>query len=168
MATPKISVIVAIANHNAIGKGNDLLCHVPGDLKRFKEITSGYAVIMGRKTFESLPKGPLPNRRNIVISSNKDLLIDGAEVVESPEKAIELCHNEEEVFIIGGGKIYSHFMPMADNFYLTRIYKEFDADTFFPNFDLSDWEIEEKTDFEPTDKNDFYFSFINCIKKIPS
>ena len=127
-----ISIIVAMDINRGIGYNGDLLTFIPGDLPRFKRITTGHTVIMGRKTFDSLPKGPLPNRKNIVISRNVNLKIDGAIVVKSLKKAINLCSIEDEVFIIGGGQIYKEALPIANKLYITHINKEFPADTFFP------------------------------------
>ncbi len=136
------TIIVAVAQNNAIGKNNDLLWHISGDLKRFKEITSGHTIIMGRKTFFSLPKGALPNRRNIVITDCPDDCCPGAEIVGSIEEAIDVCGNETENFIIGGGMIYTQFLPIADKIYLTVVKKDYDADVFFPEINYNDWEIE--------------------------
>jgi dihydrofolate reductase len=159
---PKISIIVAIANKNAIGQNNDLLTYIPNDLKRFKELTTGHPIIMGRKTFDSLPKGALPNRRNIVISRDEQLAIEGAEVVHSPEEALKLCVNEPEVFIIGGATIYKAFLPKADKLYLTLIDKTFDnADTFFPDISEVDWEETYREEVINDEKADVNYTFIN-------
>lgn len=134
-----ISMIAAIGRNNEIGKGNDLIFPFHNDMKFFRETTTGGTVVMGRKTFESLPK-VLPNRRNIIISSNENFEIDGAEVCSSIEAAIELCKDDEKVFIIGGGKIYSAFLKYSDKLYLTEIDAGCpDADTFFPAFDKTQW-----------------------------
>lgn len=129
-----ISLILSVGRNNEIGKDNELIWHFHEDMKFFRETTTGNTVIMGRKTFESLPK-VLPNRRNIVISSNRDLKINGAEVVHSVEEALEAAAGER-IFVIGGGKIYAEFLPLADSIYLTEINDVCpDADTFFPQFD---------------------------------
>lgn len=136
-----ISMIAAIGRNNELGKDNDLIFHFKSDMKFFRETTTGSTVVMGRKTFESLPK-VLPNRRNIVISRNADLKIDGAEVCKSVKEALELCKNDN-VFVIGGGKIYAEFLKYADKLYLTEIEADcVDADTFFPEFDKSQWKRE--------------------------
>ena len=136
-----ISMIAAVGRNNELGKDNDLIFHFKSDMKFFRETTTGSTVVMGRKTFESLPK-VLPNRRNIVISRNADLKIDGAEVCQSVEEALELCKNDN-VFVIGGGKIYAEFLRYADKLYLTEIEADcVDADTFFPDFDKSQWKRE--------------------------
>ena len=160
-----ISIIVAMAQDGAIGQGNDLLVHIPGDLKRFKEITSGHSVIMGKNTFNSLPKGPLPNRRNIVLSRNTELKIEGAEVVNSVEGAINLVKGEAEVFIIGGGKIYEQFLPLANKLYLTTVEKAFKADTFFPALNMADWIEESRIDKAAGEVAEFAFSYINLNRK---
>lgn len=135
-----IAIIAAVGRNGAIGKDNDLLCHVPGDLKRFRAITTGNAVIMGRKTFDSIGK-PLPGRKNIVVSRQKDLKIDGVNVVSSLEEALKKTMFENEVFIIGGGQIYEQVLPLASKLYLTVIDKDFEADTFFPEIDYSEWQL---------------------------
>ena len=132
-----ISIIVAIAENRAIGFENKLLYWLPNDLKRFKALTTGHTIIMGRKTFESLPKGALPNRRNIVLS-RQDIEFPGAERYASLETALAQCQNEEEIFIIGGGLIYAQFIDHAKRVYLTEIDGEdSEADVFFPEFDKS-------------------------------
>jgi len=147
------SIIVAIAKNKAIGKGNDLLYYIKDDLKRFKNITSGHNIIMGRNTFASLPKGPLPKRKNIVITDHpEDCSLPEKHpdrdciMVDSIEKAMSLCNQNEENFIIGGGSIYRQFLPYADKMYLTLIDEEPEADVFFPPYDDNAWEIvsEEK------------------------
>ncbi|MBQ2188284.1 MAG: dihydrofolate reductase [Bacteroidales bacterium] len=134
----KISIIVALAKNRAIGKNGDLIWHLSNDLKHFKEVTSGHTVIMGYKTYASLPgKKALPKRRNIIISSHLTEAPEGFEVANSILDAMKMVYNEEEVFIIGGGMIYEQFLPMADLLYLTKIDKDYEADTFFPiiNYD---------------------------------
>lgn len=134
----KISIIVALAKNRAIGKNGDLIWHLSNDLKHFKEVTSGHTVIMGYKTYASLPgKKALPKRRNIIISSHLTEAPEGFEVANSILDAMKMVYNEEEVFIIGGGMIYDQFLPMADLLYLTKIDKDYEADTFFPiiNYD---------------------------------
>jgi dihydrofolate reductase len=132
-------IIVAIANQYAIGKDNRLLCHLPADLKHFKEITNGHTVIMGRNTFFSLPKGALPNRRNVVLSPD-DETFTGCETAHSIEEALALCANDEKVFFIGGAMIYRQAYPIVDKLYLTQIHADFEADTFFPEIDYDQWE----------------------------
>ncbi len=127
----KISIIVAAATNNVIGRDGELPWRLPEDLKRFRQLTIGKPVIMGRLTYESIGK-PLPDRRNIILSARKGLNIDGCEVVDTPDAAIRLAGDAEEVMVIGGGGVYSAMLPMADRIYMTRINATFDGDTFFP------------------------------------
>lgn len=160
MKTEKpISIIVAIASNNAIGKNNDLLWHISDDLKRFKRITSGRTVVMGKNTFYSLPLRPLPNRRNIVISDLKGEMIDGCEMAYSIEDAINLMDSESENFIIGGGSIYTQFLPLADKLYITKVHLDFEADIFFPEIDYSQFDLLEKEDKAPEKEGSFTFSY---------
>ena len=160
-----LSIIVAIGKNNEIGGGNDLLWHLPAELKHFKEITTGHTIIMGRKTFESLPKGPLPNRRNIVVSRNPGLKIEGAEVYASLDHALLKVMDEEKVFIIGGAQIYRQSFPDADKLYLTKVHAEFpQADTFFPEIDYSKWQEINRETFPSDEKNAYAFSFIELVR----
>lgn len=162
-----ISIIVAINEVNAIGFQNALLYHMPSDLKRFKELTTGHTIIMGRKTFESLPKGALPNRRNVVISRNASAEYKNTECFTSLEKALENCKNEEEVFIIGGASIYNEAMNLADRLYITLIHdSQQEADTFFPPIDKEIWKIEKRDDHPSDDKHLFSYSFIDYSKSL--
>jgi dihydrofolate reductase len=164
MIHENISIIVAIAQNFAIGKNNDLLFHLPNDLKRFKQITTGHPVIMGRNTLLSLPKGALPNRRNIVITDNPDEKFDGCEMVFSIEEAIESVQYETESFIIGGGMIYRQFYPVAGKLYLTLVHQDFDADVYFPEVDYSQWEEVAREDLSD-EKNGFSYSYLNLKRK---
>ena len=160
-----ISIIVVIGKNNEIGKGNELLCRLPADMKRFKSLTSGHAVIMGRKTFESLPNGTLPNRRNIIISRNANLAIEGAEVYSSLDQALLKCIDESEVFIIGGAQIYALALPVADKLYITRIHAAFpEADAFFPLIDKDRWKETDRETFPADEKNPYPFSFVEFEK----
>lgn len=155
-----ISMIAAIGRNLELGKGNDLIWHFKEDMKFFKETTTGSSVIMGRKTFESLPKA-LPNRKNIVITNNRDYIADGGYVVNSIEKALELAG--DNAFIIGGGNIYSQFLPLADTLYLTEIDDECaDADTYFPQFDKDAYTANLIAEYEV---NDIKFKHICYTKK---
>lgn len=136
-----ISIIVAVAENGVIGGGNSLLWHISEDLKRFKEITSGHPVIMGRKTYDSLGRA-LPNRRNVVIT-RQDILIEGVDIVHSLEEAISLFTPDEEVFIIGGAHIYNEAMPIADKFYLTLVHHNYDGDVKYPEWDSNQWRLIE-------------------------
>jgi dihydrofolate reductase len=160
----QITIVVAIAANNAIGKNNQLLWHLPADLKHFKTITSGHTVIMGRKTFDSVGK-PLPNRRNIVVTRQTDLELDGVEVVNSLDKAMELCQNEAQVFIIGGAEIYRQALPLTTKIELTRVHQEFDADTFFPEIDLTTWEEVWKEDHLPDEKNKYAYTYSTLVRR---
>lgn len=159
-----ISIIVAIAQNFAIGKNNDLLFHLPNDLKRFRQITTGHPVIMGRNTLLSLPQGALPNRRNIVITDNPEEKFDRCEMVSSIEEAVEAVKNEKEAFIIGGGMIYRQFYPIAGKLYLTLVHRDFDADVFFPEIDYSEWEELSREDHSD-EKNGFDFSYLDLKRK---
>lgn len=153
-----VSIVVAIAENYAIGKNNQLLWHMPADLKHFKQITTGHTVIMGRKTYQSVGK-PLPNRRNIIVT-RQDIRIEGCEVVNSIGDALELCINEQEVFIVGGAEIYQLAMSKTDRIYLTIIHHSFDADTLFPEIDRMLWKETARQDYQPDEKNKFPYSFI--------
>ena len=158
-----ISIIVAIGENHAIGKNNQLLWHMPNDLKHFKEITSGRTIIMGRKTFDSVGK-PLPRRRNIVVT-RQDIEIPGCEVVKSIDEGLALCAHDDEVFIGGGAEIYRQAMAKTDRLYLTIIHKEFEADTFFPKIDYLQWQEVSREDFEPDEKNPLPYSFIQLNRR---
>lgn len=155
------SIIVAIADNNAIGLNNELLCHIPGDLKRFKQITSGHRVIMGRNTYLSLPNRPLKDRINIVISDRLDEFFTGCLMARSIEEVMSLCPAGEECFVIGGAMVYRQFLPHADKLYLTRIYKTFEADTFFPEINFEEWEETGRETFPAGGQNDFSYEYIN-------
>ncbi len=155
-----ISLIVAIDENRAIGKDGDLLCYLPADLKHFKNITTGHTVVMGRKTFDSLPKGALPNRVNIVISRSERNYPDTI-YASSLEEALEKAPKDREVFIIGGASIYNVAIDFADRIYLTKIKNSFaDADTFFPAWDEAEWNVIEKTCNKADEKNSFDYDFI--------
>ncbi len=156
-----ISMIAAIGKNRELGKNNDLIWHFKDDMKFFRETTTGNTVVMGRKTFESLPHA-LPNRRNVVITSDKNYAADGAEVAGSVSEALELTKSDN-VYIIGGGRIYSEFLKYADKLYLTEIDAECkDADTFFPELNKADYTAEKLTDFEV---NGIHFSHVLYTKK---
>ena len=149
---PQITIIVALASDGAIGRRGDLLYHVSADLRRFKALTTGNTVVMGRKTFESLPKGALPDRRNIVISRDSAYRAAGADTYTSLDEAIASCAPDDKVFIIGGAQIYRLAMPLADDLLVTRFDRtEPDADTFFPDIDEATWTLAEsgKTETDP-------------------
>jgi dihydrofolate reductase len=159
-----VSSVVAISENNAIGKDNKLLWYLPTDLKHFKQITNGQTIIMGRKTFDSMGK-PLPNRRNIVITRNPDLKLDGAEVTNSVAEALSLCKTEEEVFIIGGAEIYKQAMDQTNRIYLTRVHQRFDADAYFPELDMTKWVETAREEHQPDEKNNIAFTFLTLESK---
>ena len=142
-----ISIIVAVSDDWGIGKDNQLLWNISEDLKRFKRLTTGNTVIMGKKTWESLPRRPLPGRTNIVLTDDPEEIIDGSITAYSIEDALSKCKKGEEIFVIGGGSVYRQFMPVADRLYITHIHKKAPADIYFPEIDLKIWEVAEKEDF---------------------
>ncbi len=157
----EISIIVAIAQNNAIGKDNQLLWHIPADLKRFKKLTTGHTIVMGKRTFYSLPIRPLPNRRSIVITDIEGEEIEGCTMAYSIEDAIEKMDSENENFIIGGGMVYRQFLPLAQQLYLTIVQKDFEAETFL-EIDQSAFEIDEK---EEHPDEDLPYYYINLRRK---
>lgn len=161
-----ISIIVAVDLNNAIGKDNKLLCYLPNDLKHFKQVTLGHSIIMGRKTFQSLPNGALPDRRNIVLTKNKQLEFDECIIAKSLNDAIDVTISEKQVFIIGGASVYSEAINIADNLYITQINYAFDnADTFFPKIDHNIWEKISEEKFSSDEKNKYEHSFILYKRK---
>ncbi len=166
MIRPQVNIIVAVAPDLAIGRKGDLLFHVSADLKRFKELTMGSPIIMGRKTFESLPKGALPGRRNIVISRNNDYKAPGAEVADSLESAISLCDGADKVFVIGGSQIYQQAIDAADRLLLTRFDRTLpDADCHFPPISPDQWTSESCTDWVADEKSGVKYCFENLARR---
>ncbi len=161
-----ITIIAAIAENNALGKDNDLIWHLPADLKRFKKVTSGHHILMGRNTFESIGK-PLPNRTTVIITRNKNYKAAGCIVVDSIEKAIEVAKDDPEIFIIGGAQIYKQTMTsdLVDQLDITKVHHSFEADVFFPEIDTSVWEETSREDFNADEKNAYNYSFISYKKK---
>ena len=159
-----ISIIVAIAENRAIGKDNKLLWHLSDDLKRFKKLTTGHTLIMGRNTLLSLPNGALPNRRHIVISDKPGEKFERCEMAGSIEEALELAGSDEECFIIGGGMVYKQFLPMAGKLYLTRVQASFDADTFFPEIDFSQWKELISVEVEAGEGNQYKHSYTEFVR----
>jgi len=155
-----INIIVATSKNRVIGNNNSLIWSLPADLKRFKQITTGNTVVMGRKTYESIGK-PLPNRRNIIITRDTNYLVDNCEIVNSLEEALMLCNND--CFIIGGGEIYKQSIDIADKIYLTLVQEDFEGDTYFPEIG-KEWTKVSREDFEPDEKNAHKYSFINYEK----
>ena len=159
-----VTIIVAAAENNAIGKDNDLIWSLPNDLKRFKKLTSGHSIIMGRKTFDSFP-GLLPNRKHIVISRNKNISFsDEVTVVNNFEDAIRETGDDENPFIIGGGQIYKLAMDLGDKIELTRVHEEFKADTFFPKIDEDKWKLINEEFNEKDERHQFSFTYKTYIK----
>lgn len=154
-----ITIIVAVDRNNAIGYNNSLLAHLPGDLRRFKEITMGQCLIMGKKTWESLPKRPLSGRQNIVLTDNELDCFDCALTARSIEEALRLCAPGKEIFIIGGGSVYRQFLPLADRLMVTHIHAEFEADTFFPEINPVEWYVGEQEDYLSEDPKELSFSY---------
>lgn len=161
-----ISIVAAISDNNAIGKNLGLLWHMPADMKRFKDLTTGHAVIMGRKTFESLPGGALPNRKNIILTTLPEAGFGNCFACESMHDALDLCEKEEEIFIIGGALVYRQALGIADKMYITRVHEAFkDADSFFPvvNYDL--WEEVDRQEFPADEKHAYPYTFLTFIRK---
>jgi len=164
MIYPNLAIIVAIAQNFAIGKNNELLFHLPNDLKRFKRLTQGHPVIMGKRTLFSLPNGPLPSRRNIVITDVPGEMFKGCETVYSIDEVINLVKEEPIAFVIGGGMIYRQFYPIAGKLFLTMVHKDFKADTFFPEINFDEWNEVNREDLHDG-KNGFDYSNIDLVRK---
>jgi dihydrofolate reductase len=159
-----ISILVAVADHNVIGKDNQLIWNLPADLRMFKTLTMGHSIVMGRKTFDSIGR-PLPGRRSIVITRQKHYKADGCKVVHSLDEAMAEVSHEEEVFIIGGAQIFELAMDLADKIYLTKIAHSFEGDTFFPEINPDKWVQTAIESFQPDAKNSYSYSFISYIRK---
>ena len=158
-----ITMIAAIGSNNAIGKDNDLLWHLPNDLKRFKKVTAGHHVIMGRKTFESLGR-PLPKRTNIIISRNKNYIAEGCVVVSSLEAALDAAASDPNPFILGGAQIYQQAMAMADVLDITLVKAELEADAYFPEIDPTQWKEVAREEHFADDKHAYDYSFVTYKK----
>jgi dihydrofolate reductase len=160
-----ITMIAAAGENNELGKDNDLLWHLPDDFKRFKKLTTGHYIIMGRKTFESFPK-PLPNRTHIVITRNTDYRKEEAVVVHDIEKALKISKEDVQPYIIGGGEIYKLGLPIADKIELTRVHGTFaDADTFFPEFSEEKWELVSKEEHPKDERHNYSFTYETWVRK---
>ncbi len=157
-----ITIIAAVAENNAIGRNGKLIYRLPNDMRRFRALTTGHTVIMGRRTFESLPKGALPDRRNIVLS--RTATCPGCEVFSSLEEALRHCAENEKIFIIGGAEVYRAALPLAAKMSLTLVHDTPEADTFFPDFS-DDWEETSREDFPADDKHAKPYSFVEFIRK---
>lgn len=163
----KISIIAAVADNYAIGKNNKLLWHMPVDLKHFKKMTTGHAVVMGKRTFESLPNGPLPNRKNVVLTSIAEGNFDKYYEAVSLRDALYLCDKEEFVYVIGGASVFKQAMtfPGVDTMYITWIHGEFAADAFFPEFSEEDWELVSSERHEADEKNPYAYTYCEYVRK---
>ena len=161
-----IITIAAVGENNSLGKDNKLLWHLPDDFKRFKQITTGHKIIMGRKTFESFPK-PLPNRFHIIISRNVAYEVDHPEckVVHSLEEALQMVDKDEKAFIIGGGEIYTLALPYTDKIELTRVHESFEADAFFPEINPEEWELVEETHHNKDERHAHPFTYLTYLRK---
>nr|WP_262917836.1 dihydrofolate reductase [Muricauda sp. F6463D] len=158
-------IIAAAAENNALGKNNELIWHLPDDFKRFKELTSGHKIIMGRKTLESFPK-PLPNRTHIAITRDEDYIPRfPCTVVHSISDAIALVEDNETAFIIGGGQIYKQSMAVATDMELTRVHGKFEADAFFPEIEKEQWELLNEEYHPKDDRHKYDFTYLTYIKK---
>ncbi len=154
----KLSIIAAMSANRVIGSNNDLPWRLPADLKRFKNLTMGHHLIMGRKTFESIGQ-PLPGRTTIVMTHHTDYAPEGVQVAHSVDQALQMAAGDDEVFVAGGGQIYRQMLPRADRLYLTSIHDEFEGDTDFPEFKESDWQLISEEGHEPDEKNPYTYTF---------
>jgi dihydrofolate reductase len=155
-----ISIIVAVSEDWGIGKGNDLLWHIPEDLKRFKRLTYGNTIIMGKKTWESLPRRPLSGRKNIVLTDIPNEIIENSITAYSIEDALNKCENGEEIFVIGGGSVYRQFMPIADRLYITHVHQKAPADVYFPAIDPVVWEVVDKEPFTTFEDDRISYDYV--------
>lgn len=160
----KFITIAAIAENNALGKDNKLLWHLPDDFKRFKKLTTGHCIIMGRKTFESFPK-PLPNRIHVVITNQSAYSNKNCIVVNTIEEAIDKVKDQEKVYVIGGGEIYKQFMSKVDVLELTEVHGNFEADTYFPEIDTDDWELVAQQEHPEDEKHKYAFTYKTYKRK---
>lgn len=163
-STMTISIIVAKGKNNEIGKDNQLLWKLSDDLKLFKKTTVNHSIIMGRKTFESIGRA-LPKRRNIIISRNTDLTINGCEVVHSVEAALELCKDEKEIFIIGGGNLYTQTLPLTNKLFLSEVDGNFEAEVYFPEIKEEEWMLAHSEQFPRNEKNEYSFTFRKLVRR---
>lgn len=162
----KVSLIAAVANNHVIGRDNQLIWHLPADLKHFKKLTMGHTLIMGRKTFESIGKA-LPGRKTIVVTTQENYQAKGCEVAGSVDEAMKMIKGEKDVFVAGGAEIYAQTLDLyhTRRLYITRIFANFEGDTFFPSIDEEKWELVERTDHQADEKNPYPYSFLIYKKK---
>lgn len=161
----KLTTIAAVADNGVIGKDNDLIWHLPDDLKHFKRLTKGHTIVMGRKTWESIGAKPLPKRRHIIITRNAEYTATGAEVVTSVDAALELIENDEQPFIVGGAEIYKLAMPFVKRLELTYVHNDFEGDTYFPEFDKNEWEVTSEVRHEADEKHQWPFTFVQLNRR---
>lgn len=165
----EIAMIAAVAENGVIGKDNDLAWSLPDDMKYFMNTTKGHYIVLGRKNYDSLPPKfrPLPNRTNVVITRQSDLQLEGAHIVNTLEEAFEFCkkNNQEKIFVIGGGQIYKLALPYADTLYITEVHHSFDGDTYFPEFDKSDWEEVSREPHGMDERHLYPFNFVVYKRK---
>jgi dihydrofolate reductase len=159
-----IVLIAAVAENNALGKDNELVWHLPNDFKRFKELTSGHYIIMGRKTFESFPK-PLPNRTHVVITRQQNYQPEGCIVVNSIENAIKACPENETIYIIGGGEIYNQALSLSDKIEITKVHGDFEADAFFPEINDKDWKLVQSSLNKKDERHLYDYTYQTFVKK---
>ena len=159
-----VTIIAAVGRNRALGKNNDLIWHLPADLRRFKSLTRGHHVIMGRKTFESLGR-PLPKRTNIIVSRNPEYRAEGCITVNSLQAGLEMAQSDPNPFILGGAEIYKQALSIADFMDLTLVHEDFEADAFFPEFDPVEWELVGREDFEKDEENPYDYSFVQYKKR---
>ena len=162
--TKEITIIAAVSENNVLGKNNKLIWHIPNDLKRFKKLTLGHSVIMGRKTFESIAR-PLPQRKNIILTRNKNYKAKGAVIAHNVKEALNFCENDNQPFIIGGGEIYKLFMSISNKIELTRIHKSYDGDAFFPEILEEKWKLVNSKKNNLNETKIINFSYLTYIIK---
>lgn len=153
-----IAQVVAISQNRVIGKDNQLIWHMPADLKHYKNVTMGHHMIMGRKTYESIGR-PLPGRTTVIITRDKNYKAEGCIVVHSLDEALKVAANDNEPCIVGGGEIFRQAMDITDKIYLTIIHHDFEGDTFYPELDPAKWRLTKREDFQPDEKNKYPYSF---------
>ena len=160
----RLALIVAMDENRLIGNDNQLPWHLPADLAFFKRTTMGKPIIMGRKTFDSIGR-PLPGRRNIVITRNPEFSAEGCEIVNDIDTALANCSDHDELMLIGGASLYQQILTRVNSMYITRVHHCFEGDTWFPEFDLSEWKVESQQDFDADDNNQYTYSFVKYVRE---